>query len=64
MPELVFTCPKTNKPVETGIAMAKGPIADDSFSNCSSTCPHCGEAHTWSAKDLYFAGDPPKPAVK
>jgi len=62
MPELLITCPKTNKPVETGIAMSKGPLADDAFQNNTLTCPHCGEEHVWSSKDTYFAGDQPKPA--
>ena len=61
MPELLITCPNTNKPIETGIAMQKGPIADDAFQDNSLQCPHCGDVHSWSSKDVYFAGDPPKP---
>ncbi|MFL5328789.1 MAG: hypothetical protein ACJ8C4_07720 [Gemmataceae bacterium] len=61
MPELLITCPKTNKPVGTGIEMTKGPIAESAFQNNAITCPHCGGQHVWSGQDGYFAGDPPKP---
>ena len=64
MPELLITCPNTNRSVETGIAMPKGPIADDTFQGNQVQCPHCGDTHAWSSTDVYFPGDPPKPLKK
>jgi endogenous inhibitor of DNA gyrase (YacG/DUF329 family) len=53
MTMLMIKCPKTQKPLPTGIGMDKKSFETASLStNTIAPCPHCGGAHTWDKKDV------------
>jgi hypothetical protein len=61
MPQLMFTCPRKQRPVPTNRTMSPAAFATAApASNDLGPCPHCGETHTWTMADAYFAGDPQK----
>ena len=65
MPQLMFTCSRKQRPVPTNLTMTAEAFAAtdlDGESNSVGPCPYCGETHTWTKADAYFAGDTPKPA--
>jgi endogenous inhibitor of DNA gyrase (YacG/DUF329 family) len=58
---VMFTCPKTGKPVPTGIETDEqsfdalvGAIKGKGRAN-SVQCPHCGKTHGWSSGSAYLA---------
>jgi endogenous inhibitor of DNA gyrase (YacG/DUF329 family) len=53
---VMITCPKTKKPVPTGISMDKASFNSSTLTNNSVGCPHCGSMHVWNKKDAYVAG--------
>ena len=66
MPQVFIKCPQTGKDAFTGMSLPRGNI----LRNNTTSCPHCGQSHTWSGEDAYFVtpnGDepyvapPPKP---
>lgn len=52
---VMIKCPKTGKPLPTGIAMDKKSFESSSMSNNSVGCPHCGESHVWNKRDAWVA---------
>jgi len=48
---VTIKCPKTGKPVNTGITMDKASFGSSTFTSNSVSCPHCGESHKWDKKD-------------
>jgi endogenous inhibitor of DNA gyrase (YacG/DUF329 family) len=58
MGTVTIKCPKTGKPLGTGIAADKVSFESSSFENGKAgPCPHCGETHTWSKRDAWVADD-------
>jgi endogenous inhibitor of DNA gyrase (YacG/DUF329 family) len=70
MAMVMFTCPKSGKPVSTGIETDEqsfdalvGAIKSKGNGKAKSVpCPHCGKAHSWSSGSAYLA--PASPAGK
>jgi hypothetical protein len=59
MPMLHFHCPKTEKPVSTGVHM---PDLTESLNlirghEAAVQCPYCGEQHEWQSDFAYFLED-------
>ncbi|MEY2482406.1 MAG: hypothetical protein QOK24_934 [Verrucomicrobiota bacterium] len=54
--KMMISCPKTSKPVFTGIAIDEVSFKDPTnrFTNNSVSCPHCGGTHTWSKEDAFL----------
>lgn len=53
MPMLMIKCPKTGKPVPTGINMPQESLDSSTLeSNTIGRCPACGESHTWGKRDV------------
>lgn len=53
MPMLMIKCPKTQKPIPTGMAVGdKKSFENSDFSNNSTSCPACGGMHKWDKKDV------------
>jgi hypothetical protein len=48
--KLMIHCPRTGKPVFTGMIVDK--VEGSHFSGNRFTCPGCGELHTWEMSDL------------
>lgn len=62
MPQLLINCPKTGKPLGTGIAMDAESLATSVLeNNTCGPCPHCGEDHVWSKPDAWLMGDGNRP---
>ena len=55
---LLIRCPRTNRLIETGVAIDPMTYESGTFLNNSSGCPYCGEAHTWSKENTLLGGDP------
>jgi hypothetical protein len=53
MGELMIRCPKTGKPVSTGIYMERGKFRSMPVFFSSSFCPSCGSSHEWFARDAW-----------
>ena len=51
MPKIMITCPKTQKPVDTGLALDNRSFESATFTNNSVNCPHCREKHPWNKAD-------------
>jgi hypothetical protein len=49
---LFIKCPKTAKPVATGIAMDKKSFESSTLSQNSTSCPHCNGTHVWNKADV------------
>ena len=65
MPMVMFTCPKSGKPVPTGVETDEqsfdklvGAIKGQGRSN-NVQCPHCGKTHSWSSGSAYLAAASP-----
>jgi hypothetical protein len=54
MPDVVIRCPSTGKPVEIGMKMTKEQLQQASLPPGATKCPHCGQSHQWTQKDLYI----------
>lgn len=55
MAMLMIKCPKTGKPVPTGMDMPVEQVKSGQIqleNNSVGPCPECGETHTWSGKDV------------
>ena len=62
MPQLMITCPRKGKALPTNRTLSDADFAAaDLGTNTVGPCPHCGERHTWTVADAYFAGSAPKP---
>jgi hypothetical protein len=51
MPQLMFRCPYTNKPIQPGIELAAESFRAVAEYPISMFCPHCGEQHHGSMGD-------------
>jgi hypothetical protein len=54
MGELMIRCPKTGRPVTTGIHMERERFGSMPVFFCSSFCPLCGISHDWFARDAWI----------
>lgn len=54
MAKVMIKCPKTNKPLSTGIDMPKQVFESSHFSNNAVSCPHCGGTHVGQKSDAYL----------
>ena len=59
MPRIMINCPKTGKPVYTGMSMDEESFEQDSkaFSQTGTPCPECGELHTWRRQEAFLEED-------
>jgi hypothetical protein len=48
---LIIACPRTNKPVDTGLSMPIEMFEAFDMPDNEVECPHCGETHVWSKED-------------
>ena len=53
MGELMINCPKTGKPVSTGIYIGREKLGAMPVCFSSSFCPSCGTSHEWFARDAW-----------
>lgn len=51
---IMIKCPKTGKDISTGMAMDKASFQSSSLSQNITSCPHCGNQHTWDKKDAWL----------
>jgi hypothetical protein len=58
MPMIMITCPKTMKPVPTGVNVPVEMLSG--FQSNGLGCPACGGMHVWDGSDGYAAGTTPK----
>ena len=52
MAMLEIKCPRTGKPVPTGIDASASAYPTLTIKNSRIGCPHCGGMHTWSKQDV------------
>lgn len=50
----MIKCPKTGKPVPTGVVMDAASFATASLTGNRVKCPHCPETHRWDKKDAWL----------
>ena len=53
MGELMINCPKTGKPVSTGIYIGREKLGAMPVFFSSLFCPSCGSSHEWFARDAW-----------
>jgi hypothetical protein len=56
MARIFVTCPETNMPVYTGLAMDKSSFESSTLRDKRVTCPHCGKVHVWQKEEAYLVG--------
>ncbi len=56
MARIFVTCPETDMPVYTGLAMDKSSFESSTFRDKRVTCPHCGKVHVWQKEEAYLVG--------
>lgn len=56
MARIFVTCPETEMPVYTGIAMDERSFESSAFQDKNVKCPHCGNVHVWQKEDAYLVG--------
>lgn len=54
MARVMINCPKTNKPIFTGIATDKTSFESSNIENNTIRCQHCKDKHKYSKKDCYL----------
>ena len=54
MGELMISCPKTGKPVSTGIYIGREKLGAMPVFFSSSFCPSCRTSHEWFARDAWI----------
>ena len=47
-----ITCPKTGKPVSTGMSMERASFYRSVLTGNSVRCPHCGVTHIWAKAEV------------
>jgi len=52
MPQLMFRCPYTNKPIQSGIELVSENLKSVSKFPISVQCPHCGKQHHGTIADV------------
>ena len=54
----MIRCPKTDKPLSTGMGMDQASFDSSTLSNNTvGPCPHCQGMHTWSKGEAFLAED-------
>jgi hypothetical protein len=56
MASLLFNCPKTNRQAPTGIETDVQSLSVAWRGILKVNCPHCGEVHEISVRDVYING--------
>jgi hypothetical protein len=56
MPRIFVTCPETEMPVYTGVAMDESLFKSSDLRDKRVMCPHCGKVHVWKKEDAYLVG--------
>ena len=56
MARIFVTCPETNMPVYTGLAMDRPSFESSTLEDERVTCPHCGKVHVWQKEDAFLVG--------
>lgn len=51
---IMFDCPRTKKPVPTGVSIVPMEFKNSKILPGSTLCPHCGQVHAWSADSVYL----------
>ena len=54
MGNLTFVCPRTGRPIETGIETDPDTMAIVRAVSMRLTCAHCGEEHAFQVEDGYL----------
>jgi hypothetical protein len=52
---LVFTCPKTRRPIDPGIGTDRRSLAATKAAKVKVRCPYCNEDHHLAVKDGHLA---------
>jgi hypothetical protein len=52
----MIRCPKTQRPIPTGIAADPAAYETLTLEGNSVKCPACGETHVWDKKDAFLEG--------
>jgi hypothetical protein len=56
MARIMIRCPKTQRPIPTGIAADPAAYETLTLEGNSVKCPACGETHVWDKKDAFLEG--------
>ena len=56
MPRLMILCPRTKKPIPTGMVFSKEALDNSKLENNSVQCVACGQMHTWNKPDAFLEG--------
>ena len=59
MPQLMFRCPYTNKPIPSGIELVSENLKSISEFPIGVQCPHCGQRHHGTIADGCLIEDAP-----
>jgi hypothetical protein len=54
MAAIKIKCPKTGRPISTGMEMDRGTFEATAMVGNDVACPHCRERHRWDKKDAYL----------
>lgn len=57
MPRVLITCPRTERPVYTGLNLDWSALETFESSEQVLSCPECGERHVWSKPDAVLVAD-------
>jgi len=55
MAALIFTCPKTGRPIESGIETDRASLSGVQSVRIHVRCPHCWEEHDQRIRDAHLA---------
>ena len=55
MAALIFTCPKTGRPIESGIETDRASLSGVQSVRIHVRCPHCWEEHDQRIRDVHLA---------
>lgn len=61
MATVLITCPKTRRPVATGLELDTLSFIWATLREQRVRCPACGRTHIWNKVDAYLPPHPPKP---
>jgi len=54
MARIMIACPRTGRPVDTGIDIDEEGFKSADLGRNTVTCPHCGLIHTWQKAQAYL----------
>jgi hypothetical protein len=61
MAAVLITCPRTRRPVATGLDLDTLSFIWATLRDQRFRCPACGRTHIWDKEDAYLPAHPPKP---